>query len=365
MAALEGPASLQWLLNPTSDLGGASPSPRHAFQFHAEPPARPGTEDDAPKRTAPSHRSNPIAHSRHALQPRDANSTSNILPPAPIYPQSVSQSNKRRFHEIDDRDCRVNSGVTDQPLKPKFYKNETGMRAPRELSLPSALGVYDKCSYAQETIPKPKRQQWDFISVYDPLPRPNEGPRDFYSSKDGGSLQCPYTFCPRSFSIFTQYDEMKSHYAEHANRNAEWEVWSRRHMELENVNGSCFSLAPKKYYTASQSEALLKPLHKNPPSAKPGAHRHPAHTNRQRPRTPQLPTKPSKRGGARTIYDVTHPSRAPPPPPPPKHNSSLQVPAERHRGGRTIYDVQYPGARRSERLAGKKIGDAQGTSKGR
>ncbi|KAK0219592.1 hypothetical protein EDD85DRAFT_343518 [Armillaria nabsnona] len=341
MAALEGPPSLRWLLNPASTIDASS---RHPFQ--AESLAHPGletrVEEDVPKRMSSWDISDFSTDSRQPLQPRDDNSSFNEIPTASnglIYPQSVSQSNKRRFDEIDDPDCRlssISSGLADQP-KPKFYRNNTAMRAP----------------------PKPKLQQCHYISVYGTPLQPKG--RDIYG-KDG-SLQCPYTGCPRTFEIFTQYDEMKTHFAQHANHKAETEIRSRHsyHIELENVNGSCFSFAPKKY-TADQGDTLSKPVPKKQPSprhkANPDAQS--VHAKRRRPSSvTQETAKPSQRGVARTIYDVTHPSRTPLP----KVKTSSSLTPETHRSGRTIYDVQHPTARRSQRLAGKKDGDAQCMSK--
>ncbi|KAK0209705.1 hypothetical protein IW262DRAFT_506619 [Armillaria fumosa] len=349
MAALEGPASLRWLLNPASKGG---PSPRRS-PFHAESPARPGiethVEDDAPKRICSSDFSGPISASRQALRPRDDNSSFNATPGPPsstghiIYPQSVSQSNKRRLDDIDDdRDCRVrvSSGMASDQPKPKFYKNKTAMRVPRAAH-------------------KPKREQWHFISVSGTPLQPKES-EDTYDSKEG-FLQCPYTSCPRSFDIYTQYDEMKAHYAQHANREAELEIRSR-HIGLENVNGSCFSFIPRKY-TPVQSEGIPRspPMKLRSPRHKPKPAAQPAHTKPRRPSSAsQKPAKPSQRGVARTIYDVTHPSRAPPPP---KVKTKSSLAPEAHKRGRTIYDVQHPTARRSERLARKKDGDVQCKSK--
>ncbi|PBK60583.1 hypothetical protein ARMSODRAFT_1009270 [Armillaria solidipes] len=341
MAALEGPPSLRWLLNPASTTDA---SPRHLFQ--AESPACLGletrVEDDVPKRRPSIDFSGLSTDSRQPLRPRDDNSGFNEIQPASngfIYPQPVPHSNKRRFHEIDDRDCQwsdISAELPDQP-RPKFYRNKTAMRAP----------------------PKPMLQQCHYISVYGTPLQPKG--RDIYG-KDG-SLQCPYTGCPRTFEIFTQYDEMKAHFAQHANQRAETEIRSRHsyHIELESVNGSCFSFAPKKY-TADQGDTLPKPVAKKQPSS-----RHKtspdAHTVRTKRRVPssvaQETAKPSQRGVARTIYDVTHPSRAPLP----KAKTSSSLTPETHRPGRTIYDVQHPTARRSQRLAGKKDGDAQCKSK--
>ncbi|SJL17860.1 uncharacterized protein ARMOST_21424 [Armillaria ostoyae] len=178
----------------------------------------------------------------------------------------------------------ITSELPDQP-NPKFYRN---MRAP----------------------PKPKLQQCHYISVYGTPLQPKG--RNIYG-KDG-SLQCPYTGCPRTFEIFTQYDEKKAHFAQHANQKAETEIRSRHsyHIKLGNVNGSCFSFAPKKY-TADQDDVLSKPIAKKQPS-----YRHNAsldaqsvHIKRRGPSSvAQETAKPSQRGVARTIYDVTHPSRA-------------------------------------------------------
>ncbi|SJL17843.1 uncharacterized protein ARMOST_21407 [Armillaria ostoyae] len=340
MTPLEGPPSLRWLLNPAS---ATDASPRHPLQ--PESPARPRiesrVEDNVPKRMTSRDISGLSTDSRQPLRPRDDNSGFNEIRTASdglIYPQPVPHSNKRHFDEIDDRDCRlssVSSGLADQP-KPKFYRNKTAMRAP----------------------PKPKLQQCHYISVYGTPLQPKG--RDIYG-KDG-SLQCPYTGCPRTFEIFTQYDEMKAHFAQHANQRAETEIRSRHsyHIELENVNGSCFSFAPKKYI-ADQGDGLPKQAKKEPPwrhKTKPDAR--PVHTKRRGPSSvAQETAKPSQRGVARTIYDVTHPSRAPLP----KVKTGSSLTPETHRPGRTIYDVQHPTARRSQRLAGKKDGDAQYRSK--
>ncbi|PBK82617.1 hypothetical protein ARMGADRAFT_731168 [Armillaria gallica] len=156
---------------------------------------------------------------------------------------------------------------------------------------------------------------------------------------------------------------MKAHFAQHANQKAETEIRSRHsyHIELENVNGSCFSFAPKKYI-ADQGDALPKPVPKKQPSPrhKTSHDAQPVHTKRRRPSSVvQETAEPSQSGLARTIYDVTHPSRAPLP----KVKTGSSLTPETHRPGRTIYDVQHPTARRSQRLAGKKDGDAQYRSK--
>ncbi|KAK0191808.1 hypothetical protein F5146DRAFT_1001575 [Armillaria mellea] len=253
---------------------------------------------------------------RQPLRTHDYNPGLNETPTASDYLQSVSQreSNKRRFDAIDDRFS------AEQP-KPMFYRNQTAIAGP---------------SFSSVTA---------FQSMG----------RDIYS-KDG-ALQCPYTGRPRTFEIFTQYDEMKAHYAHHANQRAESEI-RRGHsypIELENVNGSGFSFAPKRYTPEQGDWPPLKPVsprHKTNPSAKSRS----AHNRRTSSEPHNLPF-PIAKPVARTIYDVPHPSRAPLP------KAAKTSSPERHGPGRTIYDVQHPTARRSQRLAGKGSGGGGAQSK--
>ncbi|KAK0440870.1 uncharacterized protein EV420DRAFT_1129024 [Desarmillaria tabescens] len=190
MAMLEGPPSLRWLLNPVSTTG-ASLAPSFQTESRVSSEIEILVRDDTSEWMFSRDSSALRIGARHPLPPRDDNSGFDRIQ-VPSYttfdPQSVSHNNKRRFHEIDDRNCRVSDGSSELAAQPKpvFYKNKTAMRAP----------------------PKPKLQQQHYYSAVSGAPvQPTL--KDIYGND--GSMQYPYTGCPRAFDIFTQYDEMKIH----------------------------------------------------------------------------------------------------------------------------------------------------------
>ncbi|KAK0205761.1 hypothetical protein DFS33DRAFT_530015 [Desarmillaria ectypa] len=323
MTILEGPPSLRWLLNPISTARASSP-PSFQTEPHARPEIKAQARDDVPKWKSSWDFSDLSTDSRRPLQPRDDNPSPHRAQASSIDAcdsHTVPHNSKRRFGEIDDHDCRVSGvspGFAAHP-KPAFYKNKTAMRAPPKAKLPQHY--YDAVS---DTPLQPK-----LANVYG-----NEG-----------SIQCPYTGCSCTFDIFTQYDEMKTHYMEHANRKAEEDIQRDiSYMELEKVNGSYFSFAPK-ICTNGKGDALDPVANKQPSS------RHTAnpvsqsvHTKRRSPSSFAQKTvkhgKASQCPTSRTIYDVSHPSKAPRP-------SGSSLTPQTHRHGRTIYDVQHPTAKRS------------------
>ncbi|KAG7439494.1 uncharacterized protein BT62DRAFT_735070 [Guyanagaster necrorhizus] len=234
------------------------------------------------------------------LQARDDNPTLYEIQASRNDPQPVvpHMKNKRRFGEqIDDGV----SGFSVAPSKPVFYKNKTAMRAPRGPKCPDQERYfYNAISRASKPYDKQGEDSYNANAL---TPAARE------LSKSSPNMK-----------------KMKTHYVGEIQRG----------VSGSNSDRSGFSFLPKRRDGEERTGTKESSADKSVFSQIQSVH-HTADSDRL-----------SETVKSRTIYDVTHPSRAVPLPP--KVN-----PANSHGLGRTIYDVHHPGgARKSQRLAGKK-----------